>query len=501
MDKIVNSFLQHLSYGEAGHFEKEAAAYGLVGVLARTYEKARNSLEYRADHLVRRAAIERILKRRIVLDKNPESVSRHLLTELGWAKYLTYAEIKKAEKLDLPGVLTKYLSHMGNSIPQEWIIKVASAEIEEYFNLNTDYKQFTLLAFQVFKQKIELKDENSELLIYFAVDKVYAGSDDEQIAYHILKLGGNEMGEEKMKEAWKLFNIARNHKFLSRVSKYVRREMAPLVLLRDMYFYDPKRFKKSLSTDIEFEKDASEVLDVQLSHLSERIKTASFRSVTYVILTKMLVAFVVEVPLEMLIYGKFTIVPLLINLAFPPSIMWFSAMQVNLPSAGDKENVVKRTRYLINNMGSLSEEEGNWIESPPPKHGVSYWVFSTLYAVIFIGIFLSIFYILGAIKFTLASRFVFVFFLTIIAFFAYRIRQIANVYSWKKPGREESSIGSMFSLPILAIGSRLSRGLSKLNFLTFIFDFILEAPFKIILGFIDNWAQFLSIKKEEEIIE
>ena len=38
-----------------------------VSALASLYEKARNAVEFRAEHLVRRAAIERILKRRIML--------------------------------------------------------------------------------------------------------------------------------------------------------------------------------------------------------------------------------------------------------------------------------------------------------------------------------------------------------------------------------------------------------------------------------------------------
>ncbi|MGB9637340.1 MAG: hypothetical protein ACPLY7_00900, partial [Microgenomates group bacterium] len=99
------------------------------------------------------------------------------------------------------------------------------------------------------------------------------------------------------------------------------------------------------------------------------------------------------------------------------------------------------------------------------------------------------------------SEIVFIFFLSVIAFFAYRISQIAKIYLWKGVGEENPSLFSMVSLPILTIGSRLSVGLSKLNFLAFAFDFILEAPFKLILGFIDDWVGFLSIKKEEQIVE
>jgi hypothetical protein len=118
-----------------------------------------------------------------------------------------------------------------------------------------------------------------------------------------------------------------------------------------------------------------------------------------------------------------------------------------------------------------------------------------------VGIFVLIYYLLGLLGFRFFSKLIFIFFLTIIAFFAYRIFQIAKVYSWKNQGRESSSLGDMISLPILTIGSLLSQGLTKLNFLAFAFDFILEAPFKLILGFIDDWVQFLSMKKEEQILE
>ncbi len=59
-----------------------------VSILARIYEKARNAVEFRAEHLVRRAAIERILKRRIMLNGSSESIAENLVLELLWAKYL-----------------------------------------------------------------------------------------------------------------------------------------------------------------------------------------------------------------------------------------------------------------------------------------------------------------------------------------------------------------------------------------------------------------------------
>ena len=54
-------------------------------------------------------------------------------------------------------------------------------------------------------------------------------------------------------------------------------------------------------------------------------------------------------------------------------------------------------------------------------------------------------------------------------------------------------------LPIVVVGGYLSRGISYLNVIAFVFDFILEAPIKILLRFLDHWAQFLSLKRDEVV--
>ena len=501
MNKPLIALTSLLTYGQGEKSEGETVN-DFVGTLARAYEKARNALEYRADNLVRRAAIERILRRRILLNKDPVSLTERLLTELKWAKYLSSDETKEAKRLALEKILEKYISFLNNSVPTEWVVKIASAEIEEFFNLNTDYKQFTFFAFQIIKQKIAIRDENIDLLVYFAVDKVYAGSDDEQVAYHILKLAGDNITKETFREAWHLFNIAKSSKNVSRIGKFVRRQMPPLVLLRDIYFYKPSDFREIVSDPIKFNVRAKEVLDLQLTQLSGRIRTAGTRSVIYVFLTKMVLAFGLEVPLEIFFYQHLHGIPLAINLAFPPLLMLLATTQIKLPSVKEKGELVERTWTILANPDSLKNEEDILRDTDDEQEkSLGWWFFSVLYGVCFVGVFALIFFVLGQIGFTFFSKMIFIFFLCIIAFFAHRIIQIAKVYSWKNGGKESSSITDILAIPILAIGSRLSQGLSHLNFLAFAFDFILEAPFKLILGFLDDWVQFLSLKKEEQIIE
>jgi hypothetical protein len=501
MNRILTALTSRLTYGFSDQVGGGESANGLVEILARAYERARNALEYRADNLVRRAAIERILKRIMLLSKDPEKIIADLLTELRWAKYVSLEETKAVKSLDIAKILQKYTSYRGG-VPQDWVVKIASAEIEDLFNLNTDYKQFTFFAFQVIRQKIALEDENLDLLTYFATDKVYAGSDDEQIAYHILGLAGRDITKEKFEEAWRLFNLAKNHKLMSRINKFVRKQMPPLVILRDIYFYQPSAFKEIITDRVKFEKRAAEVLEIQLNQMSGKISTAGMRSVLYVFLTKMILAFGLEVPFEIFAYGRVNPLPLAVNLIFPPTLMWLVTSQIRLPKENDQEALIKRAWYIMENFDELKNEEDVLKNSESSaKHGFVYSIFTILYAVFFIGVFWVIYFGLGEIGYSFFSKFIFIFFLTIIAFFAYRISQIAKVYSWKPSRRYSASLIEILSLPILATGSRLSMGLSKLNFLAFAFDFILEAPFKIILGFVDDWAQFLSIKKEEQIIE
>ena len=498
MNKVLTALTQKLSYGASISGQNGETSHGFVATLALAYEKARNALEYRADNLVRRAAIERILRRQLLLSKNPKILSENLLTELKWARYLGNGDTIASKKIKLEKVLEKYSSFIGSTVPTEWVVKIASAEIEELFSLNSDYNQFTFYAFQVMSQKIQMKDENLDLLIYFATDREYAGSDDEQIAYHIIKLAGENIDRNKFEEGWKLFNLAKSSKLLPRINKFVRRQTPPLVLLRDMYFYKSDDFKSILEDQEKFTSRATEVLKVQLDQMSGKIATAGVRSIVYVFLTKMVLAFGLEVPFELFFYGSINKFPLILNIVFPPILMWLTTMQIKTPSKREQSDLIERIWFILVNFDQLKNEEDNLTNvNPENKASFAYYLFSVIYAIFFVGVFGLIYYLLGLIHFTFFSRFIFIFFLSIIAFFAYRISQIAKIYTWKDHGKVTSSLGDTISLPILTIGSILSQGLTKLNFLAFAFDFILEAPFKIILGFVDDWVQFLSLKKED----
>src|SRR3989344_1730827 len=66
----------------------------VLGGLARLYERVRTTIEYKGEHVLRRNAIERILKRRvweqgsIVENIDERKIAEFLVKELIWARYL-----------------------------------------------------------------------------------------------------------------------------------------------------------------------------------------------------------------------------------------------------------------------------------------------------------------------------------------------------------------------------------------------------------------------------
>ena len=54
-----------------------------------------------------------------------------------------------------------------------------------------------------------------------------------------------------------------------------------------------------------------------------------------------------------------------------------------------------------------------------------------------------------------------------------------------------------FFMPFIQVGRRLTLAISQLNIVLFIFDFIIETPFKGIFAFFEQWLFFLRTQREK----
>ena len=54
-----------------------------------------------------------------------------------------------------------------------------------------------------------------------------------------------------------------------------------------------------------------------------------------------------------------------------------------------------------------------------------------------------------------------------------------------------------FFMPFIQVGRKLTQAVSQINIILFIFDFIIETPFKGIFAFFEQWLLFLRTQREK----
>ncbi len=499
----ISKFVASLSCGKTASNEAVVPSHDAVARLARIYELARNAIDYRAEHLVRRAAIERILRRQIIFTKDSDKLANLLLQEIHWAAYISESDWQTANRKILSEILKSYLDVWDEpEVNQDWLVGLISAHIEDALSPNKDYSEFTNLAFNVLRSRVEIEDPNIDLLLFVAIDRVYSQADEAQVAYHLYRLDRKQMGEKPMTEilkaSYQAYNLANQQKGLNILSAYVRKQMGPMILLRDLYFSNPEEFPKIIENADLFDVAAQKVLADQLKLVRKRMNTATFRSLLYVFLTKMILVLLLEIPLEkMLRAGGTNYVSLGINVVVPIVVMWLIVANIHLPSRKSQGRLLDRARQIVFDFDAESSHWEKIFSLSRPFSIAKFAIFYFFYALLFWLVFYAIYWVLHYFGFTIISIVVFMFFLSVVTFFAYRIRQLALTYSYSPKG-ESGSVGwDIVTLPIVVVGDLVSRGISQLNFFILIFDFILEAPFKVILTFMDSWGRFLSSKRDE----
>jgi hypothetical protein len=161
----------------------------------------------------------------------------------------------------------------------------------------------------------------------------------------------------------------------------------------------------------------------------------------------------------------------------------------------------KNTSKIIKGVyGALLGEpiKTKYVRPPVTSSGLLL-AFGILYTILYglsFGILLAVLLVL---HFNVVSIILFLFFLTLVSYFGLRVR--FNSKKWVIASDEESSLSLLWSfltLPIIRTGRWLSRTFSSINIFVFILDFIVETPFKLVLGTFDAFIWFVKEKKEDQ---
>lgn len=490
-----------------------------VSTMAVVYEKIRNAVEFRAEHLVRRAAVERILKRRIILNGGASNIAENLVLELLWAKYIDSGVLDDSKVTEIERVIERYFvvkEHLFTTVSKHgavsWdtILGLAAAEIEEILVSGKRREALVEFLYQATRPRVKVTDHDEKIVnmqTYVAVQRAYAQADDPIIAYRLLSMvqpNWTKTAPEKVKEhlvefmnSLQLIYQNLHHPLEEQLTRFVRRQVPPYLLLRDFFLEVNGEARNIINEPDKFATKLEEIASRRYQEIGIKVRRAVVRSIIYIFLTKMIFALALEAPVDLFITKRIDYIPLIINAVFPPFLLFLLAGFFNVPGGDNTKRLVERIKKIIYSFGELAHESNVFTTKAYNKRPILTAVFSLFYLVMFLVSFGLISFVLTKLHFNLASQIIFVFFITLVSFFAYRIRVSAKEYEIiERQGFLEPML-DLFFLPILRAGYYLSSGIAKLNIFIFIFDFILEAPLKVIFEVIEEWIHFIRAKKEE----
>jgi hypothetical protein len=256
----------------------------------------------------------------------------------------------------------------------------------------------------------------------------------------------------------------------------------------------PVAERKGLLADPDaLDKKLGAAIDAEAESARAKLRRGGVRAMVYLFLTKMFVAVLLEMPLEHIAFGHIDHFALAVNLLFPPILMLIVSLLIKVPG---KENTEALKRHAFGLLSAAGPDPLP-LRLDRKRSLLSRTVFGFAYTAISVAIFGLVIWGLHRIDFTGVSTAIFLFFLCLVSFFAFRLRQNAReAVVVSNAERGTSIVMDLASLPILRAGQWLSRQLGRFNVLQFFFDFLFEAPFKMFLSVLEEWFGYLREKKE-----
>ncbi len=500
---------------EIEHEEHKISVNPIVTKFASWYEKLRNAMEFREDEVILRATIERILKRRLLLGGNGKSTAEPLVKELLWARYLPDNEIRHSKVVQVEKSIDLHLElrlsilsehRMPDSLINEWIYDLMSSDIQYILNAKRDKEIIANFMFQVLKDDVTIADDSEETKdaqVFMAIRKAYARDDLAFLRYHLFRQYFGQLTEKslestvkKFAEGYKEIMKQLNYPGKERIFSYVKRRTAAFFILEDVLLENKDSLSEITEKPEALERTVIEACSKRYKGIASRVRTAIIRSVVFILFTKLAFAFIVEGTYERIVYGHIIYSSIIINTTIPPLLMVIVGLLIRTPGEENSRLVLKYINQLLyQDNPQLGDRLKMAIEKE--KSSTSHLIFNILWLVSFVLSFGAMVLVLSWLHFNIISKAIFVFFLTIVSFLAYRISLLANVYRVGERQGLTTFVVDFFFMPVIRVGRKLTQSISQVNIFLYFFDFFIEAPFKLLFAFFDQWFYFLHRKTEE----
>jgi len=516
----------------------------VISKMAFYYEKIRNSVDYKEENLLRKNAVERILKRQIVIEgtikvSTSEEIAKDLLVELIRAGYLPNNKIPEEKIKEIAGIIEKYLKLRNYSLSRisfsehvkngkvgqatgdfqeindltNWFMSLAASEIEESLGRDKIKQAVVSNMYEILTKKVKLPpdlpyEKEKEVQIYLSIHRNFLKFDQEMLEFILFKyFNPGWTKEPKDEEIAKIAQNIRslrqaisaslNHPLAKQLDRIVGQYSVYFSVLAEVIGKNPTAVHDEIKNDIKaFPRLIKKACTEEYKSIKLRLWRAAVRSIIYIFLTKSIFVILLEIPAIQWFGEEVNPVSLAINVSFPALLLFLIVLFTRIPSEANTARIIEKIEEIT---FAEKEKKEQFILRQPAKRGkLANGFFGLIYFITFLLSFGLIIWALDKINFTWVSIIIFLFFLALVSFFSIRIRRGVREFIVVEQKENIFTFLVVFLYtPVIAAGQWLSEKFSQINIFIFILDFIIEAPFKIFVEITEDWTKYVRERRED----
>jgi len=515
LSRMATALVDVFTQEKIENTDKKITVNQLLSKIASWYEKLRTSMDYGDEETIFRKAIERILKRKLFLDANPQAMAQGLVRELIWARYFPDASVPESiinmvsDSIGLHLRLREKLSKekvLPENKLNEFITQILSREIDTILVPRKEKEAMINFMFQILKDSVEINDDSmqtKDAQVFIAVRKNFAKDDIASLRYELFKQIFGKLSEQNLaktalsfKDGYKEIDHQLLYPKKNRIFNHIKKKTPPFLILYDLLIQEKNNIKNLVKNEDELRNKIFYICDRRYTNIRRKVRTAIIRSFVFILFTKAFIALFIEGVFERIFFGSVQWLSIAINTTVPPLLMIATGITIKTPGRDNSQKIfLDIERILFQDQPQIVQKIS--IKTKSGKATIRDYIFSFLWLTTSFFIFGIIMFILTKLHFNILSQGIFLFFVAVISFLTYRIYQTANIYSVNVKQGLFAPVVDFFFVPIASVGQRLTEGIVQINFILMVIDLIIEAPFKGLVGFFEQWFLFLSIKREE----
>ncbi len=494
------------------------------------------AIDYREEHLLRKNAILRILKRRFVPKSKAWDVANYLVRELIRSRYLLNKSVSEEMVYEIGGILNKYI-FLNNQLAKrnitkgrkklKWLFGIAACEIDNLLKPKIVERalvscMYDMIAKQISLEKQKISEGEKNIQVYIAIHRALIKSDDDILAYHLFRLhfpnwfevpsyGTIEKIASDLDVIIEAIDKQLSHSMRNRLFQLTRKYVAPFIILKGFLeqnleearelFVDPP--EPSISFDPFQSPDAFSLEDKLRAVCSEKyrefkvvLRRKAGRSIIYIFITKLLLM-TLRLPYDLFIVHAINYLTLVINTFVPPFLIFLIALLVRVPGESNSDRIIDGIKEIVYDdvKRKIFVTERVILKK---RRFLFHFIFTLLYTLVFSITFGAMIWLLYELHFNIVSGFIFIVLFCFVFFFGISLRQpVRELVLQTEKESIFTFLFDLFTLPILKLGRWISTTFFQINIFIFVLDFLIEAPFQMMIEIIEEWIAYIKEKREE----